>query len=204
MERECDLCQTIGKCYYLPCSSSYFPTVIDIEEPILDHKAMQRICGKCIFNLGNRCPFCLKKYVIRYNISKTRYYVNIFTTAVFTLTLLLSISLSYMGVINTYESYWYERVGFGIDLIFNAGIILYCIAKFDWNINSTILYLWILSISNICYSVLFFFHLQMYGNGFIHFTINLMIFQLYFFGQRFCCNSTRCQSIDTILELVMI
>lgn len=202
MERECDLCRQLNICYHLPCSTGYFPKIMDLEEPIIDHCVMQYICGKCIFQL-DRCPFCLNKFLIRYKISSTRYCFNSLITVLFGLTLLLSIGMSYMGLINTFESKWYERIGFGIDLFFSTGIIMYCISQLDFNINATIIYLWVLSLFNIGYISLFFFDLPIYGNGWVHFALNFIVLQMYFFNQRFCCNSTMCQSPDSILELVI-
>jgi len=201
---ECDLCYNKTICYSLPCYLNYGPGCEiseDLEENIMDHEHLKKMCVKCIIKVENRCPVCLSKFVIRYKNTKCRCFFNYIITILYLVTTVIALGLSFIGIIGGFHTPMpiYAIIGYVIDMVLAIFYVLITI-YLDYHINTTIFTLFVLSVFHVGYSALIFLDIGIFFIQYIHMTICcLLIYSNY--KKCFCLN-TICDSPNNIKEII--
>lgn len=203
MNIKCDLCEKEGMLLFLSCSSSDLHiSENDLEDNIMDHSHLQYMCKKCISKSNNRCPFCLMKYIIRYEDSFLRNIIIKTTVIVFLLSVICSIGLSYIGLIGGYNDNppKYEQIGYIFNLLVCFYLILFTIMV-DYRINDTMVFLWMILIYNGIYITLIFFRIYVNFIPWVNGGLTFLTSQGYL-NKLFCVTPRLFQKPDSIIEIL--
>lgn len=219
-DHRCDMCANYDKCFLLPCFYNYdynppelyqqkisnsksteLTELTEYLENNMNHDSMKNLCGNCIFKIGNRCPYCLSKFVVKYNNTLCRSLLSSIISILFIITSSLSGGLSYIGIVGSYDNspHIYDMIGYVIDMVVSY-LIISIVVIFDYEINTTLLYLFILSIINISYCTSIYMEIWEYYIQYIHFSCCSLIIYSYYHNY-FCFNSVLCQSPKNIKEI---
>ena len=216
---ECNLCDNEDECFLLPCSIKLKNSVLSyeresFEENILNHVYLTHICRNCISICRDTCPFCSYRFIVNYKLTNTRKYIISFTVLLYIISLFLSISLSYTGILISFEnSSLLNKIGYILDITLNL-IISLLFMKCSFSNNLSLFYMNLLSFSNTLYISLLLINtiiFNSYEKGFSiqsmemysHIILNLVIYFLYH-KKIFIINTICCQSPININSIFSI